>query len=104
MAAKTKGDVIAVLLVDKDDADLRARKQLWFAVEELVRRYLNPSFLPPFPGPATPAVQMACILPVRSAPWCDRKVATGYIIFVLSFSSFSSFSHVLCCARLSMVF
>ena len=36
MAAKTKGDVIAVLLVDKDDAELRTRKQLWYAVEQLV--------------------------------------------------------------------
>jgi len=39
MAAKTKGDVIAVMLADKDDADLDARKELWSSVEMLYPKY-----------------------------------------------------------------
>ena len=39
LQAKTKGDVIAVMLADKDDADLDARKELWSSVEMLYPKY-----------------------------------------------------------------
>lgn len=36
MAAKTKGDVITIMLVDKDDADLAKHKQQWSELENIV--------------------------------------------------------------------